>query len=173
MVCYHQNMIRRTFGLTSFFSSRSLFTIRFSSLKTSQSLSLNLSEMNHPWIALIPFSFSSLASFYPSPTTHPFAPPLTSLIPSLLCGLTSFTAHHLLPCSLFQWKNKKNPHLNHHHDKVVVSLAMRIMQLTLNTCGGRPPLLQMKTKTNKNPLFWSKEESTQYYFHIVIYIFFL
>ena len=144
MVCYYQNLIRRIIGITRFFSSNSLFTLCFSYLKTSRSLFLNLSEMNHPYIALIPFSFSSLASFYPSPTTHSFAPPLTSLIPSLFRGLTSFTAHHLLPCSLFQWKNKKNPHFNHHHGKVVVFLAMCLMQPTLNTFGGHPPLLQMK-----------------------------
>ena len=102
--------------------------------KKKKNAPVNLPESSskaHSWISQcsssttpILFLFSSLSNFLSvsfSKKTSPSPSPWYSVFPFLLShpSSTSFTAHHLLISHPF----KKSPHLNHHHGKVVVSLA--------------------------------------------------
>ena len=71
---------------------------------------------------------------------------ITSILPCQLPPVPLFFVH---PLQLF-WK--EGHHLNHHHGEVVVSLAMRLMQLASSI---RPPLLQKNENAAHSRVTWN------------------
>ena len=109
------------------------------------------------FVVVFPSASSVLLSHIPSKTSTVENPlPTKNLFPLFFFSQLIFFSCKPLPVLLLPVQ-QNNFYLNYHHGKVVVSLAMRPMQLAY-PWRGRPPLFQIKCPAHWVANKWMREK---------------